>query len=127
MIRLGPFRPLLFITLSPPFLPPVVFTTLHSLLHSVFVSLSVSGIMSGPQAHLASELSSEKPGSDVVFPSRSERQETSRSALNLCTGRYVCLCASMCVCLFVQSYTLLRTDSDVTAPITGPLSLTSLG
>ncbi len=36
MIRLGPFRPMLFITLSPPFLPPFVFTTLHSLLLSVF-------------------------------------------------------------------------------------------
>ncbi len=60
MIRLGPFRPKLFITLSPPSLPPFVFTTLHSLLLSVFVSLSGSGIMSGPQADLASELFQQK-------------------------------------------------------------------
>lgn len=117
------FKPTLFITLSPPSLPPIPLTTLSLL--SVFVSLSGSGVMSGPQADLVSDLSSKKPGSDVGFLCRSERHETSRSALNLCTRRYACLYASVCVC--VQCYTLLRTDSDVTAPVTGPLSLTSLG
>lgn len=57
--------------------------------------------MSGPQADLVSDLSSEKPGSDVGFLCRSERHETSRSDLNHCTRRYVSICK--CVCVFVCS------------------------